>query len=109
MQLGYVATRTVCKMPFKSEKQRRFMFSQHPEIAKRWTKKYGSKPMPPYKRKNGVGMSDLVAARMRRKTPLPPSNLMQPPPKANSPVAGKPNIPKMRASALRKMAAKRRA
>lgn len=23
-------------MPFKSEKQRRFMFSQHPEIARRW-------------------------------------------------------------------------
>ena len=23
-------------MPFKSEKQRRFMFSQHPKIAKRW-------------------------------------------------------------------------
>lgn len=29
-------------MPFKSEKHRRFMFSQHPEIAKRWAKKYGS-------------------------------------------------------------------
>lgn len=23
-------------MPFESEKQRRFMYSQHPEIAKRW-------------------------------------------------------------------------
>ena len=23
-------------MPFKSSKQRRFMFSRHPEIAKRW-------------------------------------------------------------------------
>lgn len=23
-------------MPFKSEKQRKFMWSQHPEIAKRW-------------------------------------------------------------------------
>ena len=30
-------------MPFKSEKQRKFMYSKHPEIAKRWTKKYGSK------------------------------------------------------------------
>lgn len=30
-------------MPFKSEKQRRFMYAKHPEIAKRWTKKYGSK------------------------------------------------------------------
>jgi hypothetical protein len=32
-------------MPFKSEKQRRFMHAKHPEIAKRWEKKYGSKPV----------------------------------------------------------------
>ena len=25
-------------MPFVSEKQRKFMFSQHPDIAKRWAK-----------------------------------------------------------------------
>jgi hypothetical protein len=25
-------------MPFKSEKQRKYMFANHPEIAKRWTK-----------------------------------------------------------------------
>ena len=30
-------------MPFKSEKQRKFMFAKHPAIAKRWTKEYGSK------------------------------------------------------------------
>lgn len=30
-------------MPFKSVKQRRYMFAKHPEIAKRWVKKYGSK------------------------------------------------------------------
>lgn len=30
-------------MPFKSEKQRVFMFSRHPDIAKRWVEKYGSK------------------------------------------------------------------
>lgn len=30
-------------MPFQSAAQRRFMYSQHPEIAKRWSKKYGSK------------------------------------------------------------------
>lgn len=29
-------------MPFKSEKQRRYMWAKHPEIARRWTKKYGS-------------------------------------------------------------------
>ena len=27
-------------MPFKSEKQRRFLHANHPEIAKRWEKDY---------------------------------------------------------------------
>lgn len=31
-------------MPFKSERQRRFMFANLPKIAKRWAKKYGTKP-----------------------------------------------------------------
>jgi hypothetical protein len=35
--------REVNKMPFRSEKQRKFLYAKHPEIAKRWTKKYGSK------------------------------------------------------------------
>lgn len=30
-------------MPFKSAKQRRFMYARHPKIAKRWAKKYGTK------------------------------------------------------------------
>jgi len=30
-------------MPFKSLKQRKYLWAKHPEIAKRWTKKYGSK------------------------------------------------------------------
>ena len=29
-------------MPFRSTKQRRFMYAKHPEIAKRWAKKYGN-------------------------------------------------------------------
>jgi hypothetical protein len=33
-------------MPFKSEKQRRYMWKYHPEIAKRWAEKYGSKIAP---------------------------------------------------------------
>jgi hypothetical protein len=28
-------------VPFRSEKQRRFMHAKHPKIAKRWEKKYG--------------------------------------------------------------------
>lgn len=31
-------------MPFQSEKQKRFMFAKHPDIAKRWSKEYGSEP-----------------------------------------------------------------
>lgn len=31
-------------MPFESEAQRRFLWAKHPEIAKRWTREYGSKP-----------------------------------------------------------------
>jgi len=30
-------------MPFKSVRQRKYMFARKPEIAKRWVKKYGSK------------------------------------------------------------------
>lgn len=30
-------------MPFRSEKQRRYLWAKEPEVAKRWTKKYGSK------------------------------------------------------------------
>lgn len=33
-------------MPYKSEKQRRFMHAQHPGIAARWDKEYGSKVQP---------------------------------------------------------------
>tara|TARA_R100000963_G_C4593675_1_gene69962 strand:- start:43 stop:234 length:192 start_codon:yes stop_codon:yes gene_type:complete len=30
-------------MPFKSEKQKKYLWKNHPEIAKKWTKRYGSK------------------------------------------------------------------
>jgi hypothetical protein len=33
----------VMYMPFRSAKQRRYMYAKHPKIAKRWSKKYGSK------------------------------------------------------------------
>lgn len=39
-------------MPFKSEKQRRFMWAKHPEIARRWAHKYGSKPKKRKGKKN---------------------------------------------------------
>lgn len=30
-------------MPFKSEKQRRYLWANEPDIARRWSKKYGNK------------------------------------------------------------------
>ena len=33
-------------MPFKSFKQQSFMFAKHPEIAKKWADKYGTKDKP---------------------------------------------------------------
>lgn len=30
-------------MPYKSERQRRYMHAKHPEVAERWDRKYGSK------------------------------------------------------------------
>jgi len=38
-------------MPFKSERQRKWMWQNKPKIAKRWAKKYGvSKSLPEKKR-----------------------------------------------------------
>ena len=30
-------------MPFRSEKQRRYLWMKEPELARKWTNKYGSK------------------------------------------------------------------
>jgi hypothetical protein len=37
------------------------MWSQHPEIAKEWTKKYGSKIMPKHKKKKDMMMGQKSA------------------------------------------------
>jgi len=43
-------------MPFKSEKQRRYMHANHPEIAKRWEREYrrGGHVSPSIKAKCGL-------------------------------------------------------
>ena len=38
-------------MPFKSEKQRRYLWKNEPKIAREWTKAYGSKPVGKKKKK----------------------------------------------------------
>jgi len=40
-------------MPFRSEKQRRYLWKNHPKIARDWTDTYGSKPQPKKKAKGG--------------------------------------------------------
>ena len=42
-------------MPFKSKKQRRFMYARHPEIARRWTAKYGAKIRPGKRKRRRAG------------------------------------------------------
>jgi len=37
--------------PFRSEKQRKYLWMKHPEIAKKWTKEHGSKIVPSKKNK----------------------------------------------------------
>ena len=38
-------------MPFKSEEQRKYLWKNEPEIARRWAKEYGSKPKKKKKKK----------------------------------------------------------
>ncbi len=38
-------------MPFRSEKQRKYLFAKKPTIAKKWSKKYGSKIIKKRKKK----------------------------------------------------------
>ena len=39
------------EVPFKSEKQRRYLYKNEPAVAKKWTKKYGSKIKPKKRKK----------------------------------------------------------
>jgi hypothetical protein len=38
-------------LPFKSEKQRKYLWKKKPAIARKWTKKYGSKPVKKIERR----------------------------------------------------------
>lgn len=38
-------------MPFRSAKQRRYLYAKKPKLARRWAKKYGSKPRRKRRRK----------------------------------------------------------
>jgi hypothetical protein len=32
-------------MPFRSERQRAYLWAKHPKLAREWTDRYGSKPV----------------------------------------------------------------
>lgn len=57
-------------MPFKSEAQRRYMYKNLPEIAKRWEKEYGSNDLParvkPKKMKNNFKPKKVTRLTSRR-------------------------------------------
>lgn len=50
-------------MPFKSDAQRRFMYAQHPSIAKRWAEKTGKKDLPEYVNKKAAARSRALYRR----------------------------------------------
>ena len=52
-------------MPYRSEKQRRFMHWKHPEIAKRWDREYGGKIVPKKKKKKDKKAATLDADLLR--------------------------------------------
>ena len=54
-------------MPFENEKQRRFMWAKHPDIARRWTDKYGSTPKKDVKMASAKGITKR-ATRIMKKT-----------------------------------------
>lgn len=37
-------------MPFRSEKQRRYLWKFHPDVAQKWSEEWGSKPAPKKKK-----------------------------------------------------------
>jgi len=54
-------------MPFVSEKQRRYLWIHHPEIAKRWSDKYGSRVMGSNKKARRIRARAVELMRKRRK------------------------------------------
>ena len=51
-------------MPFKSEKQRRWMWANKPEMAKKWTKEHGSTPVGSSKKKE-ASTYDVLTNKMK--------------------------------------------
>jgi hypothetical protein len=55
-------------MPFVSEAQRRFMWKNHPEIARRWAHEYpGQHDLPKHKRGSRVHRAMRKLSKLRRR------------------------------------------
>lgn len=61
-------------MPFDSQKQRRFMYSQHPEIAKRWTAEAKAAHRPAVQAADLDLLTDKIAGRMGGAPQLTPKD-----------------------------------
>ena len=66
-------------MPFKSQQQRKYMFSQHPEMAKRWEKESPTKgkKLPKYVKKSEI-VSTLRSLRNALQHEVPAMRKLQP-------------------------------
>lgn len=57
-------------MPFKSESQRKYLYANEPAVARRWTKKYGSKvggKKKKWKPSNSKSVRARAVAKLRAK------------------------------------------
>lgn len=52
-------------MPFQSEKQRRYLWAKHPDIARRWSKEYGSTPRKKKKKRRRRALEVLAGRRKK--------------------------------------------
>jgi hypothetical protein len=50
-------------MPFKSEKQRKYLWAKDPSVARKWTDKYG--PQPVKKKKKKKSFADIAMGMKR--------------------------------------------
>jgi hypothetical protein len=54
-------------MPFKSEKQRRYLWANEPQVARRWTDKYGSEVVKRAAKKKGQNPDEWRRKAKKRK------------------------------------------
>jgi len=61
-------------MPFKSENQRRFLWANHPDIARKWTREHGSKVATSTPASSGGVKPGNAIGNIRRRANARPAN-----------------------------------